>query len=487
MSHKVGDSPNPHHFQVHSERKTTDEESSRLTKFEKKASHASSRSFNDRSSKVEKSDKPPLPERKSKNLNIQESNQSRKPLSLEQLHLDKINQLMSKPKEDVLFRVKLEHHIVEYEKALKEKGGWPWVRHVALSFFDKISSPALEAIKYNSNIDKSSPNFKALLDSFQNPKNEYRVKDAVFSIGDDVFAYTGTVLNGLPHRYDALPVTTYKDGREFYGSFEKGMPVNGAMVWPDEQHYNGDFQNGKPHGKGFIEYSNKVTYSGKFKDGIPDGEGVMTWPNNVTYSGEFKDGIIEGEGKLIRPGRSVYEGSFVDGKKHGAGKVSYKKNGSSYEGDFQNDRFEGKGKLTLKSGRVYEGNFKEGKFDGEGKLTLKSGRVYEGNFKEGKFHGEGKLTFNNDSAYTVEFKNGEVHRELQLSDGVYVGAVKNGKPEGNGVLKYFDGNTYTGEFVAGERHGLGQLLFANGDEYIGQFQNDNYNISNGTFLKNDVV
>lgn len=41
-----------------------------------------------------------------------------------------------------------------------------------------------------------------------------------------------------------------------------------------------------------------------------------------------------------------------------------------------------------------------------------------------------------------------------------------------GILKYDSGNVYEGQFLNGKRSGNGQMTFANGDEYVGMWKND---------------
>jgi len=97
------------------------------------------------------------------------------------------------------------------------------------------------------------------------------------------------------------------------------------------------------------------------------------------YQGEWKDGKFHGRGKYTWADGAVYEGEFQDGEFHGRGKVALG-NGAVYEGEFQDGKFHGRGKVALGNGAVYEGEFQDGKFHGRGKYTWADGTVYEGEF-----------------------------------------------------------------------------------------------------------
>ena len=97
----------------------------------------------------------------------------------------------------------------------------------------------------------------------------------------------------------------------------------------EEGHYEGETQNGKPHGKGTLhnissESDGKIyvsplrpnfhhyqfTYTGDFENGLPNGEGNIKFENGDIYEGEFYNGKIEGIGKMTFQNGSVYEGEF---------------------------------------------------------------------------------------------------------------------------------------------------------------------------------
>ena len=45
----------------------------------------------------------------------------------------------------------------------------------------------------------------------------------------------------------------------------------------------------------------------------------------------------------------------------------------------------------------------------------------------------------------------------------------NGEMEDRGIINYDNGDIYTGQIKNFKKHGFGELSFANGDRYIGDF------------------
>ena len=175
--------------------------------------------------------------------------------------------------------------------------------------------------------------------------------------------------------------------------------------------YEGDFVNGKPHGKGKLTNENGGVYEGYFIDGEPHGKGKYTYSGGSFYEGDYVKGERTGKGKFIYGGDTafhgdVYEGDFSNGKFFGKGKYTHA-DGSVYEGDFVDGKPNGKGKYIHLEGDVYEGDFVDGKLNGKGKATLANGNVLEGDFVDGKLNGKGKATSANGNVYEGDFVDGE--------------------------------------------------------------------------------
>ena len=80
--------------------------------------------------------------------------------------------------------------------------------------------------------------------------------------------------------------------------------------------------NEKEQYKGFHENVDK--YEGEFKDGKKHGRGIYYESGRVEYDGEFKDGKMHGQvTKYYKNGNKEYEGKYKDDKMHGQGTYYY--------------------------------------------------------------------------------------------------------------------------------------------------------------------
>ena len=80
--------------------------------------------------------------------------------------------------------------------------------------------------------------------------------------------------------------------------------TSSGLVWKTfgekETHpkYEGDVENGKPNGVGFLTSPNGGKYIGEWKDGFVNGQGTLTTPDGSKYVGEFKNGKRNGKGTM---------------------------------------------------------------------------------------------------------------------------------------------------------------------------------------------
>ena len=88
--------------------------------------------------------------------------------------------------------------------------------------------------------------------------------------------------------------------------------------------------------------------------------GTYTYTDGDIYEGEFKDGKRHGKGKYTFKNGDIYEGEFKNGAKHGKGKYT-SANGTIYDGDWENGEKHGQGKCTSANGLIYKGEFKKDK------------------------------------------------------------------------------------------------------------------------------
>ena len=131
------------------------------------------------------------------------------------------------------------------------------------------------------------------------------------------------------------------------------------------------------------KFDKLLSFTGYKKQSFSDGS---------YYEGDFVNGKFHGKGKYTWADGTYYEGDFANGDFNGYGKRTYD-DGAVYEGEFENDMRHGKGKLTYADGETYEGEYKEGKRHGRGKWVLPDGTVQDGYFENGEFVGEAESVY----------------------------------------------------------------------------------------------
>lgn len=173
----------------------------------------------------------------------------------------------------------------------------------------------------------------------------------------------------------------------------------------------------------------------------PDSNINVKLPDGSIYYGKIKNNKFnDTQGFLNWANGAAYVGGFKDGLMSGVGKTRFA-NGSEYKGQFKNGMANGLGFLHFANGDKYEGSFKNDLFYGDGKLTYKNSNFYRGKFKKDNFHGKGYLYFNSGEIVTFE------------------GEFANNNPKA-GVIVFANGDIYNGE-VDNElfSHGKGEYIF----------------------------
>ena len=175
-----------------------------------------------------------------------------------------------------------------------------------------------------------------------------------------------------------------------FNSFDHPLTINTAyaakaesnnqvtLKLPDGSTYQGEVQNGQPHGKGTQISPDKQKYVGDFVNGQREGQGVLTWPNGEKYSGSFKNGVANGDGVHTLKSGDTLSGVFVNGYINGALLYTWT-DGRKYEGACINGAIDGIGKITHKNGKVQYTIFKLNQFLGEYQIIpaaeMKAGRA----------------------------------------------------------------------------------------------------------------
>ena len=136
-------------------------------------------------------------------------------------------------------------------------------------------------------------------------------------------------------------------------------------------HYKGEIRYGNAHGKGVGEiiiydvlgsWEKRAVYEGEWSNGRPHGKGVIHWVDGNVYSGEWQNGELFGMGVIRFANGNTYEGEwkgyerdrwvYVDSRGR-TGKGVYRwVNGDSWAGKFWNDKRYGKGIYRFTGGKA---------------------------------------------------------------------------------------------------------------------------------------
>ena len=123
------------------------------------------------------------------------------------------------------------------------------------------------------------------------------------------------------------------------------------------------------------------------------------------YEGQYLNGKRHGKGSYYFANGDKYIGDWVEDKKHGLGASSLAV--GRYEGEFVDDKMHGKGVFYFADGSSYQGEWIDNKQDGHGIFIWINGDRYEGGFKDGKLHGKGSYYFGNGNKFTGEWIDGQ--------------------------------------------------------------------------------
>ena len=110
-----------------------------------------------------------------------------------------------------------------------------------------------------------------------------------------------------------------KETPEYIASIRKEEPDYPDGYYNDDK-YEGEIENGKPHGDGTWTMSNGATYVGQWSNGRREGLGTFTWSkfgpaSGKSYEGQWKNNKRHGKGKMIHAPdpKTGFEGGVDEG------------------------------------------------------------------------------------------------------------------------------------------------------------------------------
>lgn len=178
------------------------------------------------------------------------------------------------------------------------------------------------------------------------------------------------------------------------GNCQDGM---GKAKYSTGIRYDGEFKNGKRHGRGTCYLLNGNKFVGFWENDYPHGKGVMhkadgslqegIWVHgkmqiqekpaetvlvqkDSTSQNQAKDhscvsgNCVTGTGEYLYENGDRYKGEFLDGLRNGNGLYVYK-NGDSYKGAFLNHLYQGQGTLSYADGTSLSGEWNQGAYLGQ--------------------------------------------------------------------------------------------------------------------------
>ena len=103
------------------------------------------------------------------------------------------------------------------------------------------------------------------------------------------------------------------------GSCSNGKATGmGALQWylngKPGSRYEGEFRDGKRHGKGINIWASGARYEGDWRDEKRHGKGTYVWASGDRYEGDWLDGKRQGKGTFVFANGTRVEGDWLDGK-----------------------------------------------------------------------------------------------------------------------------------------------------------------------------
>jgi hypothetical protein len=269
----------------------------------------------------------------------------------------------------------------------------------------------------------------------------------------------------------------------------------GTYKYPSGARYTGHFQDGEIHGVGVCYYTDGSKYQGEWANRYPDGKGTKTYSDGTARSGLWKKGkpvdasgniqeeyIAKKKDESSDDGTNIQSGCLAGDCKNGPGTFAYP-DGSKYDGTFINGKFEGEGTFTFANGDIYTGSFKENYPDGQGTRKLKTGEEETGRWQQGEFLGNSLTVSGKTGCIEGDCENGQGTYVYKAGSAKYFGTFKNENPHGYGTCTYANGDVYVGEWQDGAFGGRGTLTlrdktivegFWRAGEYLGKAQPEDY-------------
>ena len=146
------------------------------------------------------------------------------------------------------------------------------------------------------------------------------------------------IVKNMPDYSNTSTKATIKSLGEFhyqvpedYRAEFNNLPFYGPVYIDDRSIYEGQWKNGKRHGKGKQNWTDGSVYDGYWLNDMANVYGRLIHSDGDCYEGEWYNDKAQGKGLYIHKDGAKYEGDWFEDKQHGYGKENWT-DGASYEG-----------------------------------------------------------------------------------------------------------------------------------------------------------
>jgi hypothetical protein len=152
-------------------------------------------------------------------------------------------------------------------------------------------------------------------------------------------------------------VLKYPGGETFEGLWKMNKRFGpGYLSTPKGYRFQGEWKDDVIVGQGHETFSNRSAYDCAYEGGLPEGTGVLLYTPSTgyRYEGEFKNGRRHGRGTIFYENGDVFTGMFDQGKRHGRGVTTTRARGKEiqYESEWNQDQLVGAPQVIEKSKRT---------------------------------------------------------------------------------------------------------------------------------------
>ena len=270
----------------------------------------------------------------------------------------------------------------------------------------------------------------------------------------------------------------------------RNFKVEGPFAFADGSEYLGHCQNGKRHGIGVANEPDGTYFNGFWVDNLYHGLGQMVYLNGECYIGEWQQGMKHGKGTFYYLNGNQLTCTWKGNVKSGVGTIWSEKLNKKFPVTYKDDLLDGNCTVFYDNGDYYTGMFTKGKKHNKGEYFTKK-KVEDKNKQNSKE--KTKETFE-EAVYRRDYFYDVMQGYncvLYDNGDEYIGFFENGKKSGKGEITHSSGWKYNGHWKDDMPHGEGTYEYGSAGRYSGNFENGQrkgtgyYLFSNQSFYRGE--